>query len=278
MIEWSDLAGAPVAPADARVAHGPDPLQFGELRLPRGPGPFPIAVVIHGGCWRAEYDLRHFSQASSALARSGVATWTIEYRRLGDPGGGWPGTFRDVALGVDSVARLPERFRVLDSTRVLLIGHSAGGHLALWAASQDPEGAGVAACEAPSPPPVLPLCGVIGLAPITDLRAFGALSGDCSSAVAPLLGGGPEEVPGRYAAASPIERVPIAVPVQLVHGALDPIVPVAQSRTFLERNRAGGGSADLHLVAGAGHFDLIAPGAPAWGVVVEAVGGLLLPG
>lgn len=267
-VQFSELLRLEVAPADARLAYGPDSLQFGELRLPAGPGPFPVAVVIHGGCWQREYGLDHAAPESAALTRAGIATWTIEYRRVGDVGGGWPGTFEDVARGIDHVAQLARRYPQLDTSRVVLVGHSAGGQLALWAASGS---AGDAARDGAPAPPTLPLRGVVSLAGITDMRAYGAQRGSCNDAVHPLMGGTPAEVPARYAAVSPVERVPPRVPVALVHGSADPIVPLAQSTAYAERARAAGGRADVTVVEGAGHFDLIAPHAPAWDAVVAAV-------
>lgn len=272
-VEWSEIAAATVAPPDERIAYGPDPLQFGELRLPRGAGPFPVAVVIHGGCWMAEYDLKHVAAVGEALAEQGIASWTIEYRRVGDANGGWPTTFSDVALGVQHVATLATRYSQLDPARVVLIGHSAGAHLALWAASGPPD-ANQPGDSLPAPP-TLPLRGVVSLAGITDLRAYGAQPGSCNSAVPLLLGGTPEEVPTRYAAASPIELLPLRSPVRLVHGALDPIVPLEQSHSFADRSRQAGGSASVAVVEGAGHFDVISPRAPAWNAVLRATRELL---
>ncbi|HSN55934.1 MAG TPA: alpha/beta fold hydrolase, partial [Candidatus Sulfomarinibacteraceae bacterium] len=118
------------APAH-RVTYGPDPLNFGELRLPEGAGPFPVVMVVHGGCWLAEYDLGYMSALADRLTRTGFATWTVEYRRLGDSGGGWPGTFADVAAAADALRALAAD-HPLDIRRVAALGHSAGGHLALW--------------------------------------------------------------------------------------------------------------------------------------------------
>ncbi len=262
MISYEELQTA--VPGGQRIAYGADPLQFGELRLPEGSGPAPVVVLVHGGCWQAEYTLAHLGGAAAALAREGFAVWSIEYRRIGDPGGGWPGTFQDVARGVDHLRVLAAASPRLDTARVVLAGHSAGGQLALWAASRraggEPGGA--------SP---LRAAGVVSLAGITDLRAYGAAPGDCSSSVYPLLGGTPAEHPERYAAVSPVERVPLGVPVRFVHGAADPIVPVAQSRALLDRMRAAGERAELVLVEGAGHFDVVAPQAEAWKAVVKAV-------
>ncbi len=152
VVTWGEIASQPVPPADHRIAYGSDSLHFGELRLPRGSGPHPLVVVIHGGCWRSQYDLRHISSASAALTRAGFATWTLEYRRIGNPGGGWPGTFRDVTQGVDYVRTLAQSFP-LDTGRVVLLGHSAGGHLALWLAAR-PNLSRESPLSSPAPLPV----------------------------------------------------------------------------------------------------------------------------
>ena len=134
-LSHQDIASLPTISADARVAYGPDSLQFGELRLPSGHGPNPVAVVIHGGCWLSMADLHVMDRFSEALTDAGVATWNIEYRPVDNPGGGWPGTFTDVGLAVDHVRDLAREYS-LDLTRVMVVGHSAGGHLALWAAAR----------------------------------------------------------------------------------------------------------------------------------------------
>jgi len=275
MIPYSELASDPVPPADHRVAYGADSLQFGELRLPAtGNARVPVIVLIHGGCWRSAYDLRHVSHAAAAITSTGVATWTIEYRRLDDAGGGWPGTFDDVARAVDHVRTLAGRFPI-DTMRVILVGHSAGGQLALWAATRrasDRDGS-----PAPSADP-LRSTGVVSLAGITDLATYGASPGSCNASVKPLLGGAPAEYPERYAAVSPISRVPLGTRVRLVHGGADPIVPVSQSESFVDLARAAGDtSVALEIVPGAGHFDLVAPQAEAWAAVIRAVRSLVRP-
>ena len=254
------------------MAYGALPLQFGELRLPAGSGRVPVVVFIHGGCWRAQYDLAHVAAAAAALAADGYATWTIEYRRLGDAGGGWPGTFDDVAVAVDYVRTLAAQFPRLDTTRVVLMGHSAGGQLALWAASRTGADASGPLHAHGAP---LGVAGVVSLAGISDLAAFGASSSGCNGAVTPLMGGDPTAVPDRYRAVSPVERVPLRVPVRLVQGDADAIVPIAQSREFDERNRAAGGSSEVLVVAGAGHFDLVAPSSEAWATVLRALHSLV---
>ncbi|MEP6732222.1 MAG: alpha/beta fold hydrolase [bacterium] len=267
MIAYSELLAVPVAPPDQRIAYGSETLQFGELRLPPGSDPAPLIVLMHGGCWRSQYDLKHVGAAAEALAKEGFVVWSIEYRRIGDLNGGWPGTFDDVAHAVDYVTRLAAQYPRIDTTRVVLMGHSAGGQLALWAASrkQNEQSGLFRSSIAP-----LKVAGVVSLAGITDLVEFGAGTGGCNTSVAPLLGGTPQQVPQRYKAVSPVERVPLGVFVRLVHGDADPIVPLAQSRAFLKRARGDGDRAELDVIAGGGHFDLLAPQSTAWPTVVRA--------
>jgi acetyl esterase/lipase len=271
-VTWGEIAALPLPPADHRIEYGPDPLHFGELRLPSGAGPHPVAVIIHGGCWRAEYDLRHITHLSAALTRAGVATWTLEFRRIGNPGGGWTGTFEDVVHGVEQLRTLAPDFN-LDLDRVALVGHSAGGHLALWLAGRR----NLPGDEPLGSPPTLPLRGVVALAGITDLRDYAGGAGNCNAAVPELLGGTPDDVPQRYALASPIELLPAGVPLRLVHGDGDPTVPTRQSRDFAARARSLGDDAELVLIPGAGHFDVIAPFAAAWPRVEAVVLSLLAP-
>ncbi len=274
-VSWSDIAALPVARADARVAYGPDSArQFGALRLPSGAGPFPVAVVLHGGCWLNQYGLDQISQPALALAGAGVATWTIEYRRVGDPGGGWPGTFADVARGIDAVRTLAARYP-LDTTRVVVVGHSSGGHLALWAAARSPLGAD-APPDAPSGP-TLRVRGVVALAGITDLADYYANGSGCGASIADLLGASPAQVPVRVRAASPVARLPLGVPVRLVYGTADAVVPPAQSTAFAARAAAAGDSVVLQPIARAGHYDVIYPSGVPWATVVEAVRGVIPP-
>src|SRR5688572_28750627 len=210
MISFAELAATPAPPADHREPYGPGPLQFGELRLPaRTDRRVPLVVLVHGGCWRSAYDLRHVAAAAEAIPLDGYAVWVPEYRRDGDEGGGWPGTFDDIAAAVDHVRVLAARYPAIDSTHVVLASHSAGGSLVLWAASRragdESLGTGAARPSAPSPPP-LRVAGIVSLAGITDLAAYGAATGSCNSAVTPLLGGTGADVPDRYTAVSPVGR------------------------------------------------------------------------
>jgi len=261
----ADALALPQPAADEVISYGDDALQKGELRLPTGNGPHPVAVVIHGGCWLAEYDLGHISGLADALAESGVATWSIEYRRVGDDGGGWPGTFTDVAAATDFLREIAAD-RDLDLDRVVTVGHSAGGHLALWLAGRRLLDLGDS-LRGEEP---LRIGGVVSLAGIPDLAGYASTTG-CGAAVSQLLGGEPTEVPDRVGRASPIELLPLGVPQILVIGELDTIVPAGQAHSYQRAARRMGDTVEIREVGGAGHFELVDPGQAAFDVVRDAV-------
>ena len=268
----ADALALPRPAADHRLSYGEDPLQFGELRLPDGVGPHPVVIVIHGGCWLAEYDLGYISGLADALTDGGVASWSIEYRRVGDEGGGWPGTFADVAAATDHLSILAAEFN-LDLDRVAAIGHSAGGHLALWLAGRKwLDGEDPLRGEVP-----MPLNGVVALAGIPDLAAYSALDG-CGAAVPELLGGDPSDVADRLQRGSPIAMVPFGITQTLFVGELDPIVPATQATSFAEAARQMGDTVEVVEIPGAGHFELVDPSHPAFGTVQAAVQAALEPG
>ncbi|ASW58099.1 S9 family peptidase [Plantactinospora sp. KBS50] len=246
----------PAPPPDATVRYGPHPDQVADLRLPARPDPtYPLVVVVHGGFWRQEYDRRHTGPLSSALAGLGYPVAQLEYRRTGPGGaGGWPATGDDVAAGVAALPRLlAERTGLAPPGDPVLLGHSAGGHLALWCA-------GTAARVG----------GVLALAPVADLGAAYRLDLD-GGAVAALLGAGPDEAPDRYAAADPVRRVPIGVPAVIVHGERDRQVPIELSRGYAARARVAGDRVTLIALPDSEHFGLIDPLSPAWPQVLGAL-------
>lgn len=250
----------PPRPYDQKLAYGSDPLQFGELRLPKGdkfPKPYPVAVVIHGGCWLAEYGLGYMSHLSADLAQEGVATWNLEYRRIGNPGGAWPGTFEDVARGIDHLRVLAKSYP-LDLQRVVALGHSAGGQLALLAGAR-PRSRQSA---------VLPMRAVVSLAGITDLRRTGTA---CDVEVAKLMHGVALAQAAAYDQASPLTRLPLRLRQVIVQGASDRIIPTAMATEYVEQARQKGDDARLLLIEKAGHFELVDPQAAAWGQVKAAV-------
>lgn len=266
-LTFEDVKKMPVPAGGQRFSYGSDPSQFGELRLPQRKGPYPVVVVIHGGCWYSEYDLNYVAAFNASLTRLGVATWSLEYRRIGNPGGGWPGTFADVGRGTDYL-RVLARSYPLDLKKVIVIGHSAGGQLALWLGARrrlDKD----SLLYANNP---LPLRGIVSLAGITDLRKYRP---NCGGAVTKLLGGSPEELSGRYEQTSPIELLPLRLEQRLIQGTLDEIVPAKFSREYEAAAKKKGDHVRLTMVGSAGHFDLIAPQSSAWPAVEEAVRSML---
>ncbi len=264
-----DILTLPAPAPDIRIAYGALAAQCGDLRLPAGTGPFPLAIVLHGGYWRARYDLTYFGHACASLAAAGIATWNVEYRRVGMPGGGWPGTFLDVAKAADFAPALARAFP-LDLARVLAIGHSAGGHLASWLASRH-------RIPPTSPlftPHPLSLTGVVSLAGVLDLRRAWEL-GLSDNATAALLGGGPDELPDRYAVASPIELLPAGVRHIVIHGTRDANVPFESSERYAQAAAAVGDPVELVALPDAGHFEIVDPRTPEWQRVLAAIHSLL---
>ncbi|MEW2382510.1 alpha/beta hydrolase [Micromonospora sp. NPDC047707] len=246
------------APApDVTVAYGDHPDQIADLRRPAGSGPaLPLVVVVHGGFWRAEYDRGHTGPLANALAALGYPVAQVEYRRTGQPGGGWPGTLADVLTAVTQLPRLAAEAlpgRVAAGAPIL-VGHSAGGHLALFVAAVAPVEVGA----------------VLALAPVADLAEAYRLDLD-SGAVAALLGGGPADVPDRYAACDPRSLVPIRTRSVIVHGALDRQVPVGMSREFAAAAQAAGSDVRLVELPDCEHFGLIDPESAAWSEVAAAL-------
>lgn len=240
-----DILQMPAPKADVRIPYGRDPAQFGDLWLPAGGGPHHTVIFIHGGFWRNAYNLNHAGHLCAALKKAGAAAWNIEYRRLGEPGGGWPGTFDDVLHAGEHLARIGPRYN-LDLKRTVAAGHSAGGQLVLWLAAQR----------------AVELRGVIPLAAVSDLRRAYALQLG-GGVVGQLLGGSPERIPQRYQAASPMQLLPISAPQRMIHGTADNIVPFEMSERFAKASH----NAKLIALAGAGHFDLIDPRRREWETV-----------
>ncbi|HLX84854.1 MAG TPA: alpha/beta hydrolase [Terriglobales bacterium] len=254
-----DILSKPQPPPDDRVAYGADPNQFLEVRLPPVKGLHPVLLNIHGGFWRAKYGLAYAGHLCEALRASGIATFNLEYRRVGNPGGGWPGTFDDIRSAYRFIQQERSRFH-LDVDRLVVMGHSAGGQLALCLGAHESS-----------------LRRVISLAGLVDLRKAFALHLS-HDAVAEFLGGTPDAVPEHYHEADPAE---LAIPQArqwLIHGKVDDTVPPDFSRDYVSsrKKKKTGESAELLEIPDAGHYELIDPGSEAFkqvsGTVLLAVG------
>jgi acetyl esterase/lipase len=264
-VAFDSVAALPTPPPTRRIAYGPGTLQFGNLRLPKGGGPHPVILFIHGGCYLSQYSISHAGALEQALADSGYAVWSVEYRRVGDEGGGWPGTFQDVGHAADHLRVLAGKYP-LDLGRVVAAGHSAGANFALWLTARD-------RIRSESPLRVenpLHVGAVLGLTPAPDLAALHA-KGVCGNVIDKLMGGSPGQVAERYRDVSPAMMVPIGVPQVLIVGAKDASwgphgrayhkLAVAASDTL----------ARLVEAPASGHFDVLAPTTTTWAVVMTSV-------
>jgi acetyl esterase/lipase len=245
--------------------YGPDPAQVGELWLPAVTSAATV-VIVHGGFWRSRYGLSLGRPLAADLVRRGYAVWNLEYRRVG-AGGGWPTTFEDVAAGIDLLAKLP-----VDATRIAAIGHSAGGHLAAWAAGR----AGLPS-GAPGAQPLVVVTAVISQAGVLAL-ADCAREGVGGTAALDLMGGRAQDLPERFRLADPMAAVPVEAAVLCLHSRADNEVPFAYSERYVAAAARAGGRARLHETGG-DHFTLIDPQSADWRVAADALPGLLgLPG
>jgi acetyl esterase/lipase len=238
--------------ADRRLIYGADQYQFGDLRLPDGDGPFPVVMNIHGGYWRAAYNLEYAGHMCAALAHKGIASWNVEYRRVGNPGGG---TANDIAASFKYLQHNCEDLHV-DPKRILVMGHSAGGHLAFWLAGTHPD-----------------VTRVVGLAGVLDLQQAWKLHLS-NDAVVELLGGTPTEVPQHYKAADPVHLAIPHAKQWLVHGTKDYLVPIEIAQNYVAAKRAE--HVEFCGIPDADHFDIVDPKSKAWNVIERIIVGNLV--
>jgi acetyl esterase/lipase len=267
-----DLMTIPVERPDHVIRYGIEPSQFGELRLPDGNGRHPVVVLVHGGCWSSYAGAASIGAMADALKKKGIATWSIEYRRLPEKGSGWPGTYRDTSAAIDFLRTLAPRHR-LDLSRVVFVGHSAGGHLALWAASRS-------RLRYTSPlytrNPLIP-AGVVNLAGRMDMaEGIEAYEATCDAPVVrQLLGGMPADVPDRYADTSPEKLLPLGIPQVMIWGSRETYVPAPQAERYAAAGRRAGDDVRLIIVPQVGHFETASPQSAAWPTVLDAIETLL---
>ncbi len=265
LMTWSDLLSRPKPQPTRTVSYGVDANQVADLWLPSGPGLHPVVVMIHGGCWQAAIANRTImNYAAEDLRRRGIAVWNIEYRSVDRPGGGYPGTYRDVGAAIDRLAIEAPHDQV-SVKRVVVVGHSAGGQLALWAAARYKLPAGSALHWA-APQPV---SGVVDIAGIPDLKTDTATA--CGLKVLGQIAGAPSAArPDVYADTSPAALLPLGVPQVVIHGAQDVTVPPSIGQAYARAARAAGDTVAFHSPPG-GHVEEITPGQPAWEDAVASI-------
>ncbi|MES2262349.1 MAG: alpha/beta hydrolase [Pseudomonadota bacterium] len=261
------LALSGPAPA-RRIAYGGAPSQFVELFKPAGQGPFPVVVLIHGGCWTVHFGgIGQMRNMAGALTGQGIAVWNVEYRRVDEEGGGYPGMYQDVATALDLLATEAPAER-LDLSRVVAVGHSAGGHLAQWGASRH---------RLPPSSPLyrqapLAIPQVISLGGLADLRHEEKLiKSSCGRDIAQLAGLPSAARPDIFADTSPGEMLPSGVRTVLITGELDNVSPPRVAQDYARRAQAAGDMADVVLLPGASHYDEVAATSPAWKLVYAEI-------
>ncbi len=257
LLTWPDLTERARPAADATIAYGDDPYQKIDVWVPKGEGLHPVVLMVHGGCWTTSIaDRTLMDWVADDLRKSSIAVWNIDYRGVDRPGGGYPGTFTDAAKAADLLAVDAAKYH-FDLGRVVAVGHSAGGHLALWLA-------GRAKLQADSPlrsAHPLPIAHVISLGGLPDLEATAASpdNGCGTEVVAQLVG-----TPPHYADTSVPHLLPLGVPQDLVDGREDRIIPYRLATDYVAKAKATGDRATLHTVPATGHVELIAPETAAW--------------
>ncbi|CAN5482155.1 alpha/beta hydrolase [soil metagenome] len=270
LLDWADLVGRPRPAPDATISYGADALQQVDVWLPKGKGPFKTVLMVHGGCWTTSIATRDLMNwVASDLRHAGYAVWNIEYRGVDRPGGGYPGTFADVAAAADALAANAARFH-LDTSRVVAVGHSAGGHLALWLAARH---------RLPATSPLhgahpLAIAHVVSLGGLPDLEVAAADpdQGCGTEVVARLVGPPLPTHPDVYADTSVARLLPLGVPHDLLDGEDDAIIPRRLSSGYADKALRAGDRVSNRFVPATGHVELVAPETAAWAATKDLIG------
>jgi len=259
LMTWPDLLGRPRPAPTATVHYGADPLQVVDVWVPAGAGPHPVALMVHGGCWQTEIaDRTIMNWIADDLRRRGIAVWNIDYRGVDRPGGGYPGTFRDAAAAADALRAHAADYH-LDTRRVVAIGHSAGGHLALWLAGRP---------RLPADSPLrtanpLPIAEVVSLGGLPDLEETARSENGCGNEVIGRL------TNGHFADTSVPRLAPLGLPQVLINGRQDRIIPIPYAEGYARPMRAAGDDVRIRMLDHTGHVELVAPETAAWAAAVE---------
>jgi acetyl esterase/lipase len=271
LADYMALSGPPPM---AHIAYGNAPSQYAELFMPKGKGPFPVAVLVHGGCWTREFGgITQLRNMAGALAARGIAVWNVEYRRVDEPGGGYPGTYLDMNAALDMLGRVARR-NPLDLGRLVAVGHSAGGQLVQWLAARPRIPAGSPLYRAD----FLPVRQVISLGGLADLRREQhVIKSSCDRDIADLAGTPGAARPDVFADTNAGDLMPNGSRTLLVTGALDTISPPRVAHDFAARARAAGDAAEVVILPGASHYDEVAATSPSWPLVLEQIEAALAP-
>ncbi|MES2338995.1 MAG: alpha/beta hydrolase [Pseudomonadota bacterium] len=259
LLTWPDLTGRPKPAADATVSYGPDSMQKVDVWLPAGKGPFPVVLMVHGGCWTTSIaDRSLMNWIADDLRKDGIAVWNIDYRGVDRSGGGYPGTFMDAGKAADQLTENARKYH-LDARRIVAVGHSAGGHLALWLAGR---------AKLPKDSPLatampLKIAHVISLGGLPDLAATASSpdNGCGTEVIGKLVGTGRADP---YVDTSVPRLLPLGIPQDLVNGREDKIIPYRMATDYVAAARKAGDRVTLRTVAATGHVELVAPDSAAW--------------
>jgi acetyl esterase/lipase len=278
LMRWPDLLERPRPEPDSTISYGSDQMQKVDLWLPKGPGPHPTVLMVHGGCWQTEIaDRRIMNWIADDLRGRGIAVWNIDYRGVDRQGGGYPGTFADAAGAADALKAHASQY-ALDISRLVAVGHSAGGHLALWLAARQGPKARKPGPLIPRQSPLrtrdpLPIAAVVSLGGLPDLELAATPPGSgCGTEVIEKLVGPPTMSSRHVYADTSVPRLaPLGVRQVLVNGLQDRIIPTAYAGSYAERMRAAGDEVEVRMIDRTGHVELIAPESDAWRAAVEEI-------
>lgn len=251
-----------------QLAYGAAPSQYAQLFRPSGAGPFPVVVLVHGGCWTVEFGgIAQMHNVAGALAAQGIAVWNVEYRRVDEPGGGYPGTYQDMHAALDSLRQHASQYQ-LDTSRIVAMGHSAGGQLVQWIAGREklPKGSPLYREQ------YLPVKNILSLGGLADLRHEQALiKSSCERDIAQLAGSASSDRPDIYSDTNAADLMPNGSRTVLATGELDTISPPRVAHDYAAKAKLAGDHAEVLILPGASHYDEIAATSNAWQLILPVI-------